>query len=178
MTLASGPSIAVSLPLKECRFFDAEAEKPNCHTLCCKDQTQHQQLSCCMSEIVSSTCKSRSFLHSHNKGEERDCCVEKGWRKSSRNPPKAIVTPLIGGIAHSSARAEDTTRYLSSVNSSSHIDVCRTCQSHLDSLSCTRAQTLCGPKNDRLVNDTTYGWKGLLEMKDRMLAQKNHLIER
>ena len=84
--------------------------------------------------------------------------------------------PLIGGLVHSKTHAVDTSEHsenLPSYSSNSHGLVCNTCQCHSRTLT-----TISDLKSNAQTKTTTDGWKNLLEAKDKMLAQKNHLIER
>ena len=91
---------------------------------------------------------------------------EVSTRKSlNKGPPKAIVTPIIGGVIHTRSHAANTpqptcTFKIQSVNEASDVNTIP----------------------DDNIGKKGYGgvekWKTVLESKDRILAQKNHLIER
>ena len=87
-------------------------------------------------------------------------------RKSlSKGPPKAIVTPIIGGVIHTRSPAAKTSQ--------------PTCTFRIQSVS--KACDVNTIPDDNLGKKGYGGverWKTVLESKDRILAQKNHLIER
>lgn len=83
----------------------------------------------------------------------------------SRGPPKAIVTPIIGGVIHTQCHAANTSQ--------------PTCTFKIQSVNkVSDVNTI--PDDD--IGKKGYGgverWKTVLESKDRILAQKNRLIER
>ena len=120
------------------------------------------------------------FLHSHDDYKQRNYYSEKSWRKYPNSPPKAIVMPLIGGLVHSKTHAVDTSQHsehLPSFSSSSRDLMCN-CQCHSKTL--TSMKAICDLKSSTQTRNTIdgLGWKNHLEEKDKMLAEKNHLIER
>ena len=98
--------------------------------------------------------------------KKQDYDLERNRRKHPNSPPKAIVTPL---KTRSMDTSENTPSYSSSL-------ACNTCPCYSKTLTSTKA--ICDPKSNTPSIHSVDGWKNLLEAKDKMLAQKNHLIER
>ena len=81
-------------------------------------------------------------------------------------PPKAIVTPLIGGVIHTRCHTANTSQ--------------PTCAHKIQSVK--EVSDVSTTLDDNLGKLKGYGdverWKTVLESKDKILAQKNDLIER
>lgn len=145
------------MPPKEHPLFtDTEAQKLCSHVSSCSQAPHHHQ-------------DTISLLHSRNVHKERDYYLERRWHKHPNSPPKAIVTPL-------KSHAVDTSKHLPCKSTNSHDFVCSTCLSHSRTLA--SAEAVCDLKSNTQTKKTIDGWKNLLEAKDKMLAQKNDLIER
>ena len=166
---ASGPTLPLCVPPEEhLSLSDTEAQKLCSHVSNCSSQASCRREDACN--------KSRSLLRSRDDYKEQDYYLKRSWHKHPNSPPRAIVTPLIGGLVHSKTHAVDTSEHSDNVpsyNSSSHGLICDTCQCHSKA-----PTTICDLKSNTQTRSTTDGWKNLLEAKDKMLAQKNLLIER
>ena len=173
---ASGPGLPLHVPPEEHPLLsDTEAQKV-CSHVPNRDRASRRH-----NDASEDACgKSSSFLHSHDDCKERDYYLERSWRKYPNSPPKAIVMPLVGGLVHSKSHTVDTSEHsghLPSFNSSSHGLVCN-CQCHSKTL--TSMKAICDLKSSTQTRNITdrLGWKNHLEEKDKMLAEKNYLIER
>lgn len=129
---------------------ETEAQKLCSHVSNCSSQPHRRE-------------DTRSLLDNCKK---QDCDLGRSWRKHPNSPPKAIVMPL-------KTDPVDISENVSSYSSSSHDLVCNTCQCYSKTLS-----AICDLKSNTQAKHSVQGWKNLFEAKDKMLAQKNLLIER
>ena len=117
---------------------------------------------------VRSVHKQRSPCHSNVGCSELNRFSEAGIHKyATKDPPKAIVTPLVGGVAHTKSC---TTDYTTDSSSTVHMN---TSQSKFK-----KPLSVMTVSDDDLSKSQASGWKTLLETKDKILAQKTCLIER
>lgn len=91
-------------------------------------------------------------------------------RKGIGKPtPKAIVTPLVGGVTHCQKHTYADTSHTTS-----------TCS--LETECIRKGGMKVAPDDDDLGEieccGSVEGWRAVLEKKDKILAQKSHLIER
>lgn len=153
---ASGPSLPqnVEHPL----LSDTEVQKPCSHVSNCGSQPSHQ----------CEDTRSRSLVHS-SVCKKHDYFLKRSWYKHPSSPPKAIVTPLKTNAVDASEYSEN----IPSCSSDSHDIVHKACECHSKKVEAT-----CDLKSNTRIKGTIDEWKILLEAKDKMLAQKNDLIER
>ena len=148
---SSYPSLPVHATPDEHSLSETEAQKLCSHVSKCSSQASHRRED------------TRSLLDDCKK-QKYD--LEKNRRKHSNSPPKAIVTPL---KTHSMDSSESMPSY-----SSSLVYNTRPCYSK----TLTSTKAICDLKSSTPSTHSVDGWKNLLEAKDKMLAHKNHLIER
>ena len=117
---------------------------------------------CLADEIHVSVDKPRSFHHSPRCDEHHSCYEVGSHRNRSKPPPKAIVTPLIGGLVPTRTHSTDTAHVRES-----RTEKATTIETFSDS---------CGNKLE--TSGGTQELKTAIEMKDKILEQKTRLIER